>query len=400
MALMLERDTAHGIGMFMPDTNRTFICWQGTMPMPVASGAGFPQAFLDGLTSMQEYGVAAWPMTLRVDDETGNTCFYNADDVCFWVEEIEGPWSADWVLQLRCGDVNSASWQASRSATQRQRIAALLCPTHVEAQWVFIAPGDAEAYRNGRIAAQLAARRGRDSAPYPPRGNSEPGPELWITAFNLTNDTYNIAAKWNELVVFPDFGELEVWFTESLAPQEWTHVASFTVPDNAEDIEFSLTKEEIFGAAIQPTFSHEPGCDPQVNTAPSPLDPNKIYTNSVCSCAANWKSQKGFFRLKVPGTEITIGALPQWWKLFYGFDPFYDWDELLDFNNSGMSLLDAYLLGQNPIAPPNTAGVTAGTLQYHYDDDDRLTHTFSGADGKAVIRHLTPAGNAEVQQER
>ena len=397
MAMRLERDLAYGIGFFMPDTNRTFAINHGAMALPSPDNAGFPQAFLDGLAPSVEYGVATYPVTLRVDDDTGVTVFYNADDMPFWNLAPAGGYSSDWILQLRCGDTTSPSWQEAHSATAKKRITALSRPSHVEMQWVFVAEADAQTYHNGRIAAQMAARRSGVSEGTRDKGPE--GPQLWITEFSVSTNLYTFTAAWNHLVVFPE-GTLEVWFTESLAPQNWTNVATFAIADTAESVEFSLTRENIFGAAIEPAFAHEPDCEPEIYTAPSPLNPGEIYTNAVCACYSNWKAPTGFFRLKIPGTEMNVGELPLWWKMYYGLDPWYDWDESLDFSGDGYTNLDAYLLGRNPIAPPNTVGVTPATIQYDYDDDDRLTHAFIGAEGCAVIRLLSPAGNAEVQQER
>ena len=72
----------------------------------------------------------------------------------------------------------------------------------------------------------------------------------------------------------------------------------------------------------------------------------------------------------------------------------------MDFTSDGLSNRDKYEQGVNPIAPPNTNGVSTATIQYTYDDDDRLTATFVGAEGDAAVRNLTPAGNPQVQQER
>ncbi len=53
--------------------------------------------------------------------------------------------------------------------------------------------------------------------------------------------------------------------------------------------------------------------------------------------------------------------------------------------------------GQSPTVFTDGAGTT---IRYHYDDDDRLTGSYSGAGQGVSAVALTPAGNPAVQNER
>jgi len=133
------------------------------------------------------------------------------------------------------------------------------------------------------------------------------------------------------------------------------------------------------------------------NLVVSPLDLGVTYTNATCGCALAAQSATGFFRL---GIQETVTGMPAWWRVLHGFSPFASWEDNTDFNGDGHTNIQKYGLGLNPAAPPDTNGLTTATIQYRYDRDDRLTTTFIGAKGDAAIRHLTPAGNPSLLQER
>ena len=96
MALEQERETAQGVGVFMPDPERPCVRWYGAWLLPTPDPAGFPQEFLSGLAGVEEHGLPVWPVTTRLDGETGAMVFYNAEDAVFWIEEPEGEYDPDW----------------------------------------------------------------------------------------------------------------------------------------------------------------------------------------------------------------------------------------------------------------------------------------------------------------
>ena len=83
MALRLEKELAKGADMLMPDPDRTVRLNGGVIPLD-DQPKGFPPEFLAGLMPEEVKGLAAWRVTLRVDDTTGAAVFYNADGKAFW----------------------------------------------------------------------------------------------------------------------------------------------------------------------------------------------------------------------------------------------------------------------------------------------------------------------------
>jgi len=145
---------------------------------------------------------------------------------------------------------------------------------------------------------------------------------------------------------------------------------------------------------IPPSFAHDEFCIPSTNAVISPLDDETCYTNVVCACVRE-KSPGGFFRLSIPDPSLNI---PAWWRVLYGFAPYDSWEDEVDFNMDGFSNMDEYMEGRNPVAPP--ANANAFTIQYVYDDDDRLKASFIGTGANATLRHLSPAGNPIIQHEK
>lgn len=86
-------------------------------------------------------------------------------------------------------------------------------------------------------------------------------------------------------------------------------------------------------------------------------------------------------------------GLSDWMKLYrYGLDPL-----LRDSDGDGYDDDEEIAAGQNPSAFTEGAGTT---IRYYYDDDDRLTGSYSGANKGAVTATLSPVGNPAVLHER
>ena len=72
------------------------------------------------------------------------------------------------------------------------------------------------------------------------------------------------------------------------------------------------------------------------------------------------------------------------WEILYGFDPFSiagNDGALGDADNDGFSNLEEQAKGTDPTSPQNNSNTgTVATIRYHYDEDDRLTDFYSGAE--------------------
>ena len=374
MAMVLEQELATGVGLLMPDPNTPYARYHGVLPLPSPSGAGFPQGFLNGLVGVTEHTTTVYPVTLRVDDTTGDTVFYNATTNAFWSETPTGTYYADWIEQL---------YGAVDPQTQ-----ALLYPSHVEARWLFIAEQDIPAYHEALLASLTPTGQGTGTLP-----ERTDIPVFRVIGFFPSTDAYYFGAIWNDVAYFPN-GKMDVLFTPDLLSPNWSVVQSIPVANAPKAAAFAVPR-----VALPPPSSvtHDPGCTPTDHIVVSPLNPNVSYTNTVCGCLTTAApSPTGFFRLDI---QETVTGIPAWWRVLYGFAPFASWEDGIDFTGDGYTNTQKYGLKLNPIAPPDTNGTTA-TIQYHYDGDDRLTTTFIGTKGDAATRQLTPAGNPSVQQER
>ena len=378
MALLLERELARFSGLAIPVTNHVFAHYMGVLPFPeTASANGFPEAFIHGLAPVEEFEIETYPVTVRVDDATGDTVFYNAQGIPFWEESANDTYEPDWVLKLFGKGPHSILMQE------------LLRPSHVKAQWVFVSQENISAYHTARLDS-LRTSPGEKLT----REESDL-PQLYVTDFIPTDNAFYFASAWNHVTYFP-LKKMNVLFSSDLRSPSWTVVQTVAVPNNSTGRAsvFEVPRVKVPDEPLVP-FAHDASCAPVTNVVVSPLDMGISYTNATCSCARE-KSPAGFFRLEIPDPSVNI---PTWWRVLYGFAPYDSWEDYIDFNNTGLSNIDKYGLGLPPVTPPNP-GATATTIQYHYDDDDRLTATFIGAEGDASILHISPAGNPEVQQER
>jgi hypothetical protein len=382
MAQTLERDLAGFIGVFMPDTNRPFARYMGVLPLPSlleGEPLEFPQEFFDGLVCVEEFGLATWPVTLRVDDATGDTVFYNGSNAAFWTEAPSDLYyQQDWIVRLYGREVSA--W-----------VEALLQPSHVAARWVFVAEEDVAAYHAARL-----ERFGRASGGGTMQWGSARVPELVVTEYVVTEEAWLFSAAWNGVAWFP-MSRMDVLFTSDLRARSWQVVGTVPVVKTGEargvffEVPRSAVAEEL---QVSPLFEHEALCEPATSVVDSPLVAGVSYTNVVCGCVRP-KSPSGFFRLAIPDPSENI---PAWWRVLHGFSPEDSWEDCVDFNGDGLSNMLKYGQGKNPVTPPG--GGAGASIRYAYDDDDRLTAGFIGTDGAAAFRQLSPAGNPEVQQER
>ncbi|MCL2104225.1 MAG: hypothetical protein FWH21_04120, partial [Kiritimatiellaeota bacterium] len=315
MALVLERDLAQGLGILFPDPDQPVVCHKGILPLPPPGSTNFLPGFISGLAGVSEYGVTVYPVTLRVDDVTGGTVFLNAADVPFWSEAPGGAYAPDWIFSLHCAGLDP-------DAPATLRLAALLAPSHVAARWTFVARGDLPAHRAGRLAA-LAAPAGTRGGPG--------GPPLKIAGVAAGADAFRLAAAWDSRVFFPD-RSLDVFFSETLSPPAWSLLKTEGVAPHAGGGEITVTAEEILGLTRGGGTAHGPGCEPEIAVAPSPLDPSRAYTNTVCACApqrgGGTSRGTGFFRLSVAGAsppgyiDSDGDGLPDSYEDYYGLDTF------------------------------------------------------------------------------
>ena len=72
------------------------------------------------------------------------------------------------------------------------------------------------------------------------------------------------------------------------------------------------------------------------------------------------------------------------WEIGYGFDPFSTAGNngaLGDADGDGFGNLEEQLNGTDPLDPNgNSTTGTVATIRYYYDEDDRLTDFYSGAE--------------------
>jgi len=97
MAVQLEKLLAQGTGVLMPFPERVVKQDGGIIPLD-ATQTAFPPAFLAALVPETIDSVTFWCATLRVDDDSGNVFFYNADNEPFWLIGADPAiYQPDWV---------------------------------------------------------------------------------------------------------------------------------------------------------------------------------------------------------------------------------------------------------------------------------------------------------------
>ncbi len=143
---------AEGKGILMPDLAVPHVENRGVMEL----GGDFPAPFLSGLVPAEEHGVTVYPVSIRIDDATGNAIFFNAAETPFYTVPRVAP--ANWFALLHPLLATNPWFDESR----------------VVAQWTLVPPESLDAY--------LAAI----NAPPPPL-RSVPAPaELEITNLMFT----------------------------------------------------------------------------------------------------------------------------------------------------------------------------------------------------------------------
>ena len=395
MAMVLEKSLASGVGIMMIDTDKPYMQNYGTLPLPVPNDTGFSQDFLNGLVPVEEFGIATYPLSLRVDDITGKTIFYNANNEFFWEIAPTGTYDADWIVLLR--GVNPTPDSDDFAA---QQMNALLRPSHVAARWVFVAPGNEENYRNAQrslFSVQQAAKK-QELKTVMRQSSSANSTGLIITDFTLATNVFYFTARWDDLTSFL-YPKMGVLFTTNLIVSDWMVIKDVDIHNYFDSVSFKVPTTYLPAEPVSSLFTHEINCLPTTNIIYSPLSPSVTYTNTSCLCVSSSKTSAGYFSLMI-SEEENAKWIPLWWKILYGLSPYDSWEDNIDFNFDGSVNRENYEQGTSPIAPPNGNGVTGATIQYYYDDDDRLTASFVGADGDAAVTHITPAGNPNVQQER
>ena len=84
------------------------------------------------------------------------------------------------------------------------------------------------------------------------------------------------------------------------------------------------------------------------------------------------------------------------WLVQYGFNPLF-LNTLGDVDNDGFSNLEEQLNGTDPTSPQNNSNTgTVATIRYHYDEDDRLTDFYSGAE---VVQKTILSASHNISEE-
>ena len=175
LAMVLERSQARFIALMLPDTNLVLRHDYGILPVPVPSAEGFPQNFVEGLTAATEYGFEVFPVTLRVNETTGNMVFYDVNTNAFHTVPANSSYYPEWILDLYG---KTSPW-----------LEEVLRPSRVALTVTFVAEQDMADYNAARIAARMKAPAQGTGAHWP-----SGKPAIDITAFEASSNAFYFAS--------------------------------------------------------------------------------------------------------------------------------------------------------------------------------------------------------------
>ncbi|MCL1856998.1 MAG: hypothetical protein FWF84_05100, partial [Kiritimatiellaeota bacterium] len=278
LAMALEGDLARFSAVMLPDTNLALRHDYGALPFPEAAPAGFPSDFVSGLAPAMEYGFEVFPVTLKVDEPTGDTVFNDVHSNAFWSVAANSSYYPEWILDLHGG---SSPW-----------LEEALRPSRVELLATFVAEQDITPYVEAKVAAKMGQHPQGHPAPWP-----LDKPALDIAAFEASSNAFYFASAWNAVAYFP-LSRLDLLYKPSLDAPGWSYVKSIPVSNGGSRAAlFDIPHIEI----PRPPFVHDALCAPVEIVIDSPLDDGVTYTNFFCECVAPpLESPSGFFRLSIP----------------------------------------------------------------------------------------------------
>ena len=73
---------AEGRGVLMPNLDEAHVEYRGVQVLP----GDFPADFLLGLVPIKEHGITVYPIAIRIDENSGNAIFYNANAASFYTD--------------------------------------------------------------------------------------------------------------------------------------------------------------------------------------------------------------------------------------------------------------------------------------------------------------------------
>ena len=321
MALRVERELAQGAGALLPFQELTVRQNGATVPL-TADQTGFPPEFLAGLVPERVGDADAWRVTLRADDDSGDMVFYNANGDAFWaVAADQSVYSPDWIARHRTPSRDTADYMAffanrdvaaetlMTARSHAPAIATTLAPAelraarHYQAEWSaarqYFRPSRVEMAFTFVMRDDLAAYRSASAAPLAAKSSAAPASApralagLAFTSITNTPDAISLTAAWPLGMVF-DRNMLDLFFTPTLVPPGWTHLASVTNIDPA-DCQIGLD----IPRGMFPPLPDAPPPELVTNIVQSSYDPGVLITN-IISAGTVPPGDSGFFRLADP----------------------------------------------------------------------------------------------------
>ncbi len=228
---------AEGRGVLMPSLDEPHIEYRGVQTL----SGDFPTDFQRGLSPVIEHGITVYPIAIRIDGDTGDAVFYNANETSFYTVPRIAP--ANWLTLLHPLFPSNPWFAESR----------------VIAQWTLVPEESLDGY--------LAA-----SAPPPaPQLRSTPSPSgtlevtnLMFTAISASDSNVVLDVAWPTNDIPPD-GILDLYFKPDLATNVWTFLDSAT-PTGPTNATFTVDGADLPGFIHdEPPHVHDATCVPITN---------------------------------------------------------------------------------------------------------------------------------------
>ena len=254
---------ASGAGVMMPVEDEPYV--EDRTPL-IRTLVGFPQDFLDGLVPVRFVHYDTYPITVRLDDETGAAMFYNADDVAFYIVQPAEDLSDDWML---------AYWPDAATNPFH-------APSHVAIKWRVIPEGMPLGDPAPEASPPL---RLMGSAP---SSAAAPVTNLCFTGISTTPTNVTLDIAWPPETGLPE-ATLDLYFSTTLSyelPWEW--LLPVYTDYNGSNVTVVLDGEMLPGFISEPdTHVHDATCIPVTNVFQSIFSPEEIVTSITYSCETN-----------------------------------------------------------------------------------------------------------------